>query len=112
MPLFGEGTAGKGALPLPKLLPLFGEKGSGNSMPSLGALHIGPLGKGVLSEQVQEQIHTRPDGTVCKTTIVVVNGKEKSRASEAVVGISASAAFCFPLSISNVQWISRATSRD
>eukprot|EP00439_Symbiodinium_sp_Y106_P067346 s3012_g11.t1 len=79
MPLFGEGTAGKGALPLPKLLPLFGEKGSGNSMPSLGALHIGPLGKGVLSEQVQEQIHTRPDGTVCKTTIVVVNGKEKSR---------------------------------
>ena len=99
MPLFGEGTAGK---PLPKILPLFGEKGSGNSMPSVGGLHIGPLGKGVLSEQVQEQIHTRPDGTVCKTTIVVVNGKEKSRALEAVVSSLTFPAFGFPLSISSV----------
>ena len=89
-PATGQGPvdsqAGLGALP--KLgLPLFGDangKGPGSSPFSMGGLHIGRLGSGILSEQIQEQIHTRPDGTVCKTTLVVVNGKEKSRASDAL----------------------------
>ena len=33
---------------------------------AFGDLSIGHLGKGVQSEQVAEEIRTRPDGTVCK----------------------------------------------
>lgn len=66
-PIGGEGTGGK----------------EGKEAKSLfGDLGIGHLRKGVQTEQVAEEIHTRPDGTVCKYITVIENGKVKSRKEE------------------------------
>ncbi|CAJ1401450.1 unnamed protein product [Effrenium voratum] len=59
-----------------------GQGGLGDPFAPFKDMGIGHLGQGVQSEQVQERIHQRPDGTVCKEITVLENGKVKSRKEE------------------------------
>ncbi|CAK9021678.1 unnamed protein product [Durusdinium trenchii] len=76
----GPSASGAASSPFGAGFPGFDEKFPGFDGKPFG-LGIGKLGKGVLSEQVREEIRTRPDGTVCKYITVTENGHVKSRCS-------------------------------
>ncbi|CAK9068397.1 unnamed protein product [Durusdinium trenchii] len=74
----GPSASGAASSPFGAGFPGFDGKFPGFDGKPFG-LGIGKLGKGVLSEQVREEIRTRPDGTVCKYITVTENGHVKSR---------------------------------